>query len=302
MPKFRMRSVVALAAAFAIVGAACSDEPSSSTPTDTGTDTTSPSAAQDLLARIQTDGAIRVATDQKYKPQSWYDTKTGEWMGFDVEVAQEIAARLGVEAEINHQEWAQVTAGSWNDRWDMNVGSMTVTEERATLFAFTPAYYYTPASIAVHADNSSIQDLSTDLDGKKICVGESTTYELYLRGELNIPGYEFISEIDDPQIQTYSTDTDALDQLALGDGARCDAAMTATPTVDQYVADGGPIKGVGEPLYGEPLAIAFDLNSPIDNTSLVDEVSSIIEDMHADGTLTELSMKYYGEDITTVEE
>lgn len=301
MPKFRMRSVVALVAAFAIVGAACSDEPSSSTPTDTGTDTTSPSAEQDLLARIQADGVIRVATDQKYKPQSWYDTKTGEWMGFDVEVAQEVAARLGVDAEINHQEWAQVTAGSWNDRWDMNVGSMTVTKERSELFAFTPAYYYTPASIAVHADNTSIQDLTTDLDGKKICVGESTTYELYLRGVLNIPGYEFKSEIDDPQIQTYTTDTDALDQLALGDGARCDAAMTATPTIDQYVADGGPIKNVGEPLYGEPLAIAFDLNSPIDNASLVDEVSSIIEDMHADGTLTELSMKYYGEDITTVE-
>ena len=149
-------------------------------------------------------------------------------------------------------------------------------------------------------DNSSITDLSTDLDGKKICVGQATTYELYLRGELNIPGYTFESEIDDPQILTYSTDTDALDQLALGDGVRCDAAMTATPTIDQYVSDGGPIKGVGDALYGEPLAIAFDLNSPIDNASLVEEVSGIIDEMHADGTLTELSIKYYGEDITTV--
>jgi polar amino acid transport system substrate-binding protein len=299
MPKLRSWSVVSLITALALVGVACGDEPSSSTPADTGTATTS--AAEDLLARIQSDGVIRVATDQKYKPQSWYDTKKGEWQGFDVEVAQEVAARLGVEAEINHQEWDQVTAGSWSDRWDMNVGSMTVTEERASLFAFTPAYYYTPASIAVHSDNTSIQDLTTDLDGKKICVGSSTTYELYLRGELNIPGYTFQSEIDDPQIQTYSTDTDALDQLALGDGVRCDAVMTATPTIDQYAADGGPVKGVGDPLYGEPLAIAFDLNSPIDNASLVAAVSAIIEEMHADGTLTELSMKYYGEDITTIE-
>jgi polar amino acid transport system substrate-binding protein len=298
MSKARLWSVVALLSAFALVGAACGEEPTTSSPG--GTDTTSPSGEQDLLARIQEEGTIRVATDQKYKPQSWYDTKTGEWNGFDVEVAQEIAARLGVEAEINHQEWDQVTAGSWSDRWDMNVGSMTVTTERAELFAFTPAYYYTPASIAVHADNTSIQDLSTDLDGKKICVGQATTYELYLRGELSIPGYTFASEIDEPEIQTYSTDTDALDQLALGDGVRCDAAMTATPTIDQYVSDGGPIKGVGEPLYGEPLAIAFDLNSPIDNTSLVEEVSRIIDEMHADGTLTELSIEFYGEDITQV--
>ena len=136
MPKLRSWSIVALLAAIALVAVACGDEPSSSTPTGTGS---SSSAEEDLLARIQADGVIRVATDQKYKPQSWYDTKTGEWQGFDVEVAQEIATRLGVEAEINHQDWGQVTAGSWNDRWDMSVGSMTVTTERADVLSFTPA-------------------------------------------------------------------------------------------------------------------------------------------------------------------
>ena len=106
--------------------------------------------------------------------------------------------------------------------------------------------------------------------------------------------------IDDPQIITYATDTDALDNLALGDGVRCDAAMTATPTIDQFIADGGTVKDVGDPLYGEPLAIAFDKSSPIDNASLVAAVSAIIDEMHADGTLTDLSMKWYGEDITQV--
>ena len=54
------------------------------------------------------------------------------------------------------------------------------------------------------------------------------------------------------------------------------------------------MKDVGDSLYGEPLAIAFDRNSPIDNPSLVDAVSAIIEEMHADGTLTALSEKWYG--------
>ena len=110
-----------------------------------------------------------------------------------------MAKRLGVTAEIAHQEWDLVTAGSWNDRWDMNVGSMTVTKERSTIFSFTPAYYYTPASIAVHSDNTSIQDLTTDLDGMKICVGSSTTYESFLNQQLNIPGYTFDYVIDDPR-------------------------------------------------------------------------------------------------------
>ena len=301
MRNLKLRSFALLLTVFALVAAACSDEPNTAEPGASGaTGSASPAAEQDLLARIQADGVIRVATDQKYKPQSWYDTKTGEWKGFDVEVAQEVASRLGVTAEIAHQEWDLVTAGSWNDRWDMNVGSMTVTKERSTIFSFSPAYYYTPASIAVNADNTSIKDLTTDLDGKKVCVGSSTTYESFLEQQLNIPGYSFDYVIDDPQIITYATDTDALDNLALGDGVRCDAAMTATPTIDQFIADGGAVKNVGGPLYGEPLAIAFDKASPIDNASLVAAVSAIIDEMHADGTLTALSMKWYGEDITQV--
>ena len=218
------------------------------------------------------------------------------------EVTARLSDQLGVEIqpEIEHHDWStDVTAGSWNDRYDMNVGSMTVTPEREELFIFAPAYYFTPASLAVHADNTSVQDVTTDLDGKKICVGAGTTYELYLQGALNITGYDIEYVIDDPTIVPFDTDTDALDQLALGDGVRCDAAMTATPTIDQYVQDGGTVKGVGDALYDEPLAIAFDRNAPIDNQSLVDAVSAIIEEMHADGTLTALSEKWYeGEDIT----
>lgn len=302
MRNSKLRLFALTLAVFAMVAAACGDEPEPepSAPSGTGSDTTSPAAEPDLLARIQADGVIRVATDQKYKPQSWYDTKTSEWKGFDVEVAQEVASRLGVTAEIAHQEWDLVTAGSWNDRWDMNVGSMTVTLERSSIFSFSPAYYYTPASLAVNSENTLVQDITTDLDGKKICVGSSTTYESFLEQQLNIPGYSFDYVIDEPQIITYATDTDALDNLALGDGVRCDAAMTATPTIDQFIADGGTVKNVGDPLYGEPLAIAFDAASPIDNASLVEAVSAIIEEMHADGTLTELSMKWYGEDITQV--
>jgi len=297
MPKFRSPGIVAALAAFVIVAAACGDEPT------TGD---SPTVEQDLLERVEERGVLEIATDSKYKPQSWFVYATGEWKGFDVDVAKEVTARLGeqlgveITPEIEHHDWStDVTAGSWNDRYDMNVGSMTVTPEREELFIFAPAYYFTPASLAVHESNTSVQDVTTDLDGKKVCVGAGTTYEHYLGKTLNITGYDIEYVIDDATIIPFDTDTDALDQLALGDGVRCDAAMTATPTIDQYVQDGGPIKNVGGSLYDEPLAIAFDRNAPIDNQSLVDAVSAIIDEMHADGTLTALSEKWYeGEDIT----
>jgi polar amino acid transport system substrate-binding protein len=304
--------VVAVAlSAFTLLTAACASDDNTGGGGGGGTDTGAPAgdtvcasidtSGADVLARICEQGSLRVATDQKYKPQSWYDAKAGEWKGFDVDVAREIASRLGVTAEVNHQDWEVITAGSWNDRWDVSVGSMTDTIEREKLFDFTPAYYYTPAGFAVHKSNTSVQDVSTDLDGKKICVGVSTTYEDYLKGDLVLgsgaPPFDFV--VDNPNILTFNTDTDALDQLALGDGVRCDAAMTATPTIDAYVKDGGAIKSAGDPIYFEPLSIAFDKNDPVDNTTLVQEVSTIVDEMHADGTLTDLSMQWYGTDLTT---
>jgi polar amino acid transport system substrate-binding protein len=308
MRKYRFHGLAALIAVFALIAAACSnDTTSAATGTTSGTTSAGvcasvDTAGSDALAEICKSGAIRVATDQKYKPQSWYDVKDGDWKGFDVDVARELAARLGVEANIEHQDWEVITAGSWNNRWDVSVGSMTDTIQREKLFEFTPSYYYTPAGIAVASSNTSIQDLSTDLDGKKICVGVATTYEDYLKGTLvlgaSAPPFEFV--IENPEIVTYTTDTDALDNLALGDGVRCDAAMTATPTIAQFVTDsGGKVKQVGDPLYYEPLSIAFDKNDPIDNASLVQAVSKIVDDMHADGTLTSLSMQWFGVDLTT---
>ena len=97
MRNLKLRSFALLLTVFALVAAACSDEPEPAGGGSgaTGASSESPAAEQDLLARIQADGVIRVATDQKYKPQSWYDNKSGEWKGFDVEVAQEVAKRLG---------------------------------------------------------------------------------------------------------------------------------------------------------------------------------------------------------------
>jgi polar amino acid transport system substrate-binding protein len=297
-------------AAFTLIASACSNGNAGGSSGD-GSTSGGPAAntvcasvdtsGTDLLARICKQGSIRVATDQKYKPQSWYDVKTGEWKGFDVDVAREVAKRLGVTADINHQDWEVITAGSWNDRWDISVGSMTDTVPREKLFEFTPPYYYTPAGFAVYKTNTSVQDVTTDLDGKKVCVGVSTTYEDYLKGDLVLggtaPKFDFV--VDNPDIVTFTTDTDALDELALGDGVRCDAAMTATPTIQAYVDGGGAVKSVGDPIYYEPLCMAFDKNDPVENKSLVDAVSTIVDDMHSDGTLTDLSMKWYGVDLTT---
>ena len=251
-----------------------------------------------LLQEVKDRGVLRVSTDPAYPPQS-FQTQSGEFKGFDIDVAEEIAKRMGVKVEWQTPSWDVITAGNWNGRWDLSVGSMTVTPARKEVLYFTPAYYYTPASAAVHQENNTITNLETDLDGKRIGVCGACTYEQYLDKTLTIPGEEIEFVVDNPQIQTYDTDTSAIQDLELGDGVRLDAVMSALPTLQGAVEAGKPIKIVGDPLYYEPLAAAIDKQAPSDPKPLLDEVSKIIEEMHQDGTLSELSKKWYdGTDLT----
>src|SRR5829696_3967219 len=251
---------------------------------------------KNLLQEVKDRGTLRVSTDPAYPPQS-FQANDGTFKGFDIDVAEEIAKRMGVEVQWLTPSWDVITAGNWNGRWDISVGSMTVTPERAKVLYFSTPYYYTPAAVAVHKDNTDIKDVKTDLDGKTIGVCGACTYEFYLEGTLNIPGnYDFV--VDDPQIKTYDTDSSAVQDLALGDGVRLDAAMSSLTTLKEAEESGTPIKIVGDPLYYEPLAAAIDKEAPADPKPLVDEVSKIINEMHKDGTLTELSKKWYGYDLT----
>ncbi len=256
-------------------------------------------ASGDLLADICDRGEIVVSTDPAYPPQSSLDEATGEYVGFDIDVAMEIAKRLGVELTWETPSWDILTAGSWNDRWDMSVGSMTPTNDRQRVLDFTDPYYYTPAVALVHEDNTSVQDLSTDLDGKKIGVCSGCSYESYLDQTLAIDGYTFDFVIDDAEISGYDTDTTALQDLALGDGTRLDAAMTSVTTAQGFIDSEKPVKIVGDPLFYEPLGVAFDKSSELDGASLVEAVNQIVADMHDDGTLTGLSEEWYdGIDLT----
>ena len=93
-------------------------------------------------------GVIVVSTDPAYPPQSFLNEETGDYEGFDIDVAREIATRLGVDVEFTDPTFDAVVAGGWNGRWDMSVGSVTVTEERTAVLDFTQPYYFTPAQMA----------------------------------------------------------------------------------------------------------------------------------------------------------
>ncbi len=256
-------------------------------------------AADDLLAQICDEGVLTVSTDAAYPPQSRYVPKEDKYEGFDIDVATEIATRLGVDIAWETPSWDVITAGGWNGRWDLSVGSMTPTNDRQQVLDFTEPYYYTPAVVAVHEDNTTVQDLTTDLDGKNVGVCSGCTYDAFLNKNLDIKGFTFDFVIDDATIKGYDTDTTALQDLALGDGTRLDAVITSSTTAQGYVDEGNPVKIVGDPVFYEPLSVAMDKSSKLDGATLVEAVGGIVDEMHADGTLSTMSKKWYdGLDLT----
>lgn len=219
----------------------------------------------------------------------------GEMDGFDVSVAREIAKRMGVEAEFVTPQWAVITAGNWNGRWDISVGSMTPTTERSRVLSFPGVYYYTPAVFAVHSDSSATS--LDDLNGKAIGATQASVYEQYLNKDLVIDAAgvpDFTYDVAPGEIKAYESTTTAMDDIRLGDGVRLDAILAGLPTFEVAKENNYPVKVIGDPVFYEPLSVAIDKG----DADFEAKVAAVVEEMHADGTLSDLSKKWHGLDYT----
>lgn len=248
-----------------------------------------------MLARIKSNGVIRVGTDPNYAPQS-FQKADGTFDGFDVEVANEIAKRLGVTVKFETPDFSVVEAGNWADRFDISVGSMTVSEKRKGVLDFTEPYYFTPAQMAV------IKDIGiTSLDGlagKKICVGEGTTYYQWLTGTLVLGDGGALAPVPaGAEALTQKTDQDCAQSVKSG-RRDADGWLSSSTTVQEAIDKGTPFVTVGDPLFFEPLAVATDKAAP-PHAELQAELDRIVKEMHTDGTLSKLSMKWFDKDLTT---
>ena len=270
------------------------------------------STADNLLDDIKSRGYILVSTDPNYEPQSFLNTDgkrldgtkcpsdaltTAEMQGFDVDVAIAIGDALGVETCFATPNWDVITAGNWADKWDISVGSMTITTERQKILDFSEPYYYTPAVIAVAEDSAyaSVDDLA----GMALCAGASTTYEIWLsQGDMGLPASSIYAQ-PPAGITVVPLDTDQECAQALAAGREDFAGyVTSQTVVNANIAAGLPVKQLGGAVFSEDLAAAFDKSSTLPTASLRAEVDKIITGMHSDGSLTALSMKWFEEDIT----
>jgi polar amino acid transport system substrate-binding protein len=270
--------------------------------------------ADNLLDAIKQRGYIMVSTDPNYEPQSFLNTEgtrpsdtkcpsdaltTAEMQGFDIDVAKAIGDGLGVETCFATPDWDVITAGNWADKWDVSVGSMTITEDRQTILDFSVPYYYTPAVVAVRAD-SGITDLA-GLEGQALCVGTATTYETWLSGDDLGPTIDVVAQAPaNVTVVPLSTDQECAQAIAAG---REDFVgyVTSETVVDANIKEQFPVVKLGAPVFYEKLAAAFDKGSSLPTDTLRAEVDKIINAMHSDGRMSELSTQWFGADYTKAE-
>ncbi|MGO4438962.1 transporter substrate-binding domain-containing protein [Rhizobium sp. RAF56] len=247
------------------------------------------------LDRVMSKKAMVVATNSGWPPQSYLDD-SNQMVGFDIDVAREIGKRLGVEVSFETPDWATLTGGHWQGRYDVGVGSVTPTKARAQVIDFAGIYYYSPYVYVLHKD-SPVKTVA-DLDGKVIGVETATTSEDFMRRQLQIdaPGLPPIEyKVTPGEIRTFADSMLPFDDLRLGPGVRLDAVVAPEQTAKNAIKNGYPLRVIeGEYAFREPLVVIAEKG----DAEWTAKVGELIKEMKADGTLGTLTKKWYGADYS----
>lgn len=238
------------------------------------------SAEEDLLQKIQSRGTIIVGLEGDWAPWSFVG-ENDELMGFDVEVARAIAEKLGVEAEIIPGEWDGLFAGMDAGRYDMVVNGVEVTPERTEKYDFADPYAYIRTALIVRGDNEDIKTFE-DLKGKKTANSIASTY-------MNLA--------EEYGATCYGVDT--LDEtLTMVLQGRVDATLNAIVSYTDYLAQHPDANLKVVATTEDASNVAIPMRKGDETASLLEAVNKAIAELHEEGVISELSIKYFGEDIS----
>ena len=224
-------------------------------------------------------GKLTYAASGLYKPFNFEES--GELTGFDFEIGEAIAEKMGLEPNPVTNPFETILQGLVANKYDAIIGSMAYTKKRAEQAAFTQPYYYSGGMIWVAEDNNEIKS-PDDLKGKKIGVVAQSTYE------------EPAKTLSD-DLQYYSSDVVALKDLTVE--GRLDAVVTADIVGFEAIDNGFAIKGVGDPLWIEQPSIAVRK----DNDKLRDAIDEALQELIDDGTYDEISQKWFNRNLLDID-
>ncbi len=227
-------------------------------------------------AKNEEKGKLTYAMSGLYKPFNYKEG--GKLTGFDVEIGEEIASRMGLEANPVTNPWETLTQGLKAEKFDAIIGSMAITDERLKQVDFSRPYYRSGAQIYIYEKNDTIKT-ADDLKNKKIGVVKASTFRDV--------ALEYTSE---DKVTGYDSDVIALQDLPTG---RVDAVITDKMVGVMGMKEGLKIKEVGDPLYVDEMAIAVRKG----DSDLLEKINKALEEMIKDGTYEKISNKWFDYNI-----
>lgn len=230
------------------------------------------------LEQIKEAGIIKIGTEGTYAPFTYHD-KDGKLTGFDVEIAEEVAKRIGVKAEFIETKWDGMFAGLDSKRFDAVFNEVTIKDDRKEKYDFSKDYIASRSVLIVASDNNEIQKLE-DLKGKKSAQS--------LTSNLADLAKSFGAEI--VQVDGFNQSIDLIGSK------RVDATINDKLSFLDFKKQkpDAPVKVADEADDVSYSAALFNKG----NTELVDAVNKALDDMHSDGTYEAISMKYFGQDVS----
>ena len=236
-------------------------------------------ANADQLETIKKNNKMIVAMEGCWSPWTYHDEVTDELVGYDVEVSKEIAKILGVEVEFVEADFGGLLAGMDSKRYDIVVNGIDVNEERKEKYDFSQPYIYGNTALIVRTDNEDIKSFE-DLNGVSTCNSLGSSYAA-------------VAEECGANVSIVPTLAETFELVIRG---TCAATLNAEASYKEYMAahPDAPLKIV----YLETTDVAIPFRKGSESESFRLAVDDAIKQLRENGKLAELSIKYFGLDLT----
>jgi polar amino acid transport system substrate-binding protein len=214
---------------------------------------------------------LKVGTSADFPPFEFQDEKTGEYLGFDIDLIKAIGEAIGMEVEIVNTAWDGLIPALLTGNFDCIISAMTITEDRLKAVDFSDPYFSASQVIVTKLEDTSIKTVE-DLVGKQVSVQIGTT------GDLTV------SEIDGIIVKRFNLAPDAIQEVRNGGVAACVIDLAVAEEISQQYKD---IK-YGEPITTEEYGIAIRKG----NTQLLEKINEGIAQVKASGKYDEIYAKW----------
>ncbi|MDR1450202.1 MAG: amino acid ABC transporter substrate-binding protein [Propionibacteriaceae bacterium] len=277
MRPFKTAAVLAVGVVLALGASACSD--ASADPSSGSSSPGSSTSAAQLLELVKP-GRLVIGVEGTYPPYTYHDD-SGALAGYDIEVAQNIASELGLEAEFVETKWDSLIVGLDSQLWDVVINQVAITPEREQKYAFSTPYTYTRVAVITANDNTSITKLD-DLAGQRAAQTVTSNYaktaETYGAVIVGTDGFNESIEL----VRTGRADVTLNDEITFADYLKQhpDAPVKIAATSDSATSQTGVILAKDKP-------------------ELKDAIDLALDDLRSQGVLTDLSTKYFGKDFSS---